>query len=277
MRMKKQAALFFFLWFCPAAGVSAAAEAFSVPAPGMALSAPSGAPMPHRVRRVVLDAGHGGKDSGAVSPHGLKEKRLTLEMARKVKAVLEARGMEVVMTRDSDRFIPLAERARIANIREADFFVSIHANASETPSLRGFEVYYLSEATNDSELAVERAENSAVRFESAPPAPSKQLKTIFWDLRESENRRESLHIAQNVMDAVGGSMDIAARRVRTANFFVLKWTECPAVLVEMGYLTNGQDERRLRSRAYKMELAQAIVDGIWRHKTEYEATNGFTQ
>jgi N-acetylmuramoyl-L-alanine amidase len=235
------------------------------------------APVYHRIRRVVIDAGHGGTDTGAVSSRGLKEKRVVLDVARKVKKLLEARGLEVVMTRNSDVFIPLSERTQLANKQGADFFVSIHANASLTRSLQGFEIYYLSEATDDAALALERAENSVIRFESTPPKPSKELKTIFWDLRESENRRESLQLAERVMDAVGASVTIAARRIRSANFYVLKWTECPAILIETGYLTNRPDERRLRDPVYKRRLAESIVEGIWRYKIEYETTNGFTR
>lgn len=243
----------------------------------LAVSERLSVPIYHKIRRVVIDAGHGGEDTGAVSPHGLREKRVVLDVARKVKWALEAGGLEVVMTRNSDVFIPLSGRAQTANKQAADFFVSIHANASLTRSLQGFEIYYLSEATDDAALAVERAENSVLRFESAHQAPSKQLKTIFWDLRESENRRESLYIAQHVMNAVSASVEVAAQRIRSANFYVLKWTECPAILIETGYLTNKPDERRLRDPAYKQRLAEAIVEGIWTYKREYEATNGFTR
>ncbi len=234
-------------------------------------------PAYHRIRRVILDAGHGGMDSGAISPYGLKEKHVVLEIAKKVKKALEAQGLEVVMTRNSDIFIPLAERAEIANKQSADFFVSIHANASLTRSLQGFEIYYLSEATDDAALALERAENSALRFEVVHPLSSKGLKTIYWDLRESENRKESLRMAGQIMNSVTGSVKVSAARVRSANFYVLKWTECPAILIEMGYLTNKQDERKLRNPVYKQHLASAIVEGIGRYKMEYEATNGFTQ
>ena len=226
-------------------------------------------PVSHTIHKVVLDAGHGGEDMGAISPWGLKEKNVVLDVTRRVKELLEARGLEVVMTRDSDVFIPLAGRAAIANRTEADFFVSIHANASPSRSLDGFEIYYLSEATDDAALALERAENSTLRFDPVSKRSlSKDAQRIFWDLRESENRKESLKIAERMMDIVAGSLKTGARRIRTANFYVLKWTECPAVLVETGYLTNRQDEKLLRSPIYKKELAQAIVAGIWKYKEE---------
>jgi N-acetylmuramoyl-L-alanine amidase len=245
---------------------------------GQPVSAPARSlPPVHRIHKVVIDAGHGGEDFGAISPEGLREKQVVLDIAQRVRRSLEARGLEVVMTRNSDVFIPLAERARIANKTKADFFVSIHANASLSRSLRGFEVYYLSEATDDAALALERAENSVLRLESAHAGFDKGLKTIFWDMHESENRKESLQIAEQVKGSVTGAVSTAAQRIRTANFYVLKWTECPAVLVETGYLTNRQDERLLHSPVYRAQMAEAVVDGILNYRKVYESTDGFTR
>ncbi len=230
-----------------------------------------------RIRKVIVDAGHGGKDPGAESSHGLKEKRLVLEIARKVKEELAARGIEVVMTRNSDVFIPLAGRADIANTSGADFFISIHANASTSRALNGFEVYHLSEATDDIALAAQRAENSVVHYESTFAANTdKNLKTILWDLRESQNRKESMKAAEDVAAAVSHSLDVGEKRIRGANFYVLKWTECPSILVELGYLTNREDELKLRNARHKSELARLIVEGFLEYKKEFERTNGFT-
>ncbi len=232
----------------------------------------------HFIRKVVLDAGHGGKDTGAVSPNGLREKRVVLEIVRKVKKGLEAAGIEVVMTRSADVFIPLSERAHIANKSGAELFVSIHANASTSRSLDGFEVYTLSEATDDQALAVERAENSVIRFEpTARAALSEDLEAILWDLKETQNRKESIRMASHITDQVSGSVAVAARRQRSANFYVLKWTECPAVLVELAYLSNRADERKLRNAEYKNGIAEAIVRGLLQYKQEFEHTNGFTE
>ncbi len=245
--------------------------------PSQAISK-SQAPVQHRIRRIVVDAGHGGKDPGAQSSSGLNEKRLVLDVARKVRDELERQGIEVIMTRDSDVFIPLPGRAEIANRCGADLFVSIHANASKTRTLRGFEVYTLSEATDDFALAVERSENSVMRFESdQPKILNNQLKTILWDLRETANRSESLKLAQFVSSNVDKRVEISAKRVKSANFYVLKWTECPSALVEIGYITNRYDLRHLQNPAYKREMAQAIALGILAYKQQFEATNGYTQ
>ena len=231
-----------------------------------------------RIQKVIVDAGHGGKDPGASSSRGLKEKGLVLEIARKVKEGLEARGLEVIMTRNADVFIPLSERAQIANKNGADFFISIHANASTSASLDGFEIYYLSEATDDAALALERAENSVIQYErTSPRGLSKDLKTILWDLKESQNRKESIQASRQVMDSVSQVVDTGPKRLRSANFYVLKWTECPAILVELGYITNARDEKKLRTPAYKTALADALVEGFWAYKEEFERTEGFTQ
>ena len=235
------------------------------------------APGVHRIQRIVIDPGHGGRDYGAINRRGTVEKKLVLEIARMVRDELKKQGLEVIMTRNSDLFIPLAQRAHIANKKEADFFVSIHANASESHSLQGFEVYYLSEATDDLALAVQRAENSVLKFETAKADTSNdRLKTILWDLKETENRRESVKIARFVTDSVTQSVSVSDHRIRSAQFYVLKWTECPVVLVETGYITNDEDENHLNSPSYRRQLAQGIVQGLLNYKAEFERTDGFT-
>ena len=219
----------------------------------------------HGIRRIMLDAGHGGADPGAVSAEGFQEKGVALDIAQRVRKALLERGLEVRMTRDSDIFIPLSDRASMANALDTDFFVSIHANASPTPHLRGFEIYHLSEEADDLALALRRSGNSSL------------TEAILWDLRETENRKESLNLAAQVMASVSGPLESMPQRIRPAEFYVLKWTECPAVLVETGYLSNIQDERLLRSPIYRNKVTQAIVDGIWKFKMDYEATNGFTK
>ncbi len=231
----------------------------------------------HRLQRIVIDAGHGGKDLGAVSLRGIHENDLVLEIARQVRDGLRESGIEVVLTRDSDRFVPLPLRAKVANKKNADLFISIHANASTSKALKGFEVYSLSEATDDNALALERAENSPLRLVGARVAEDNvRLRTVLWGLRERENRRESVRLSSDIGNAALRSIPIAARRMRTANFYVLKWTECPSVLVEIGYLSNHQDENKLLSKRYQRGLSSAIVKGILKFKDRFDRSNGFT-
>lgn len=220
----------------------------------------------HRIRKIVIDAGHGGQDFGAISPWGVKEKDLTLQIANQIRERLERAGLQVVMTRDADVYVPLSERAYTTNKEKADLFVSVHANASSANSLKGFEVYYLSEAVDDVALAVSRSEDA-----------SGELQAVLWDLKESENRRQSIRVANAVTAAVQHAVEISNSRIRAAKFYVLKWTDCPSVLVETGYLTNREDEKRLESGTYQEDLAQGVARGILDYKDEFEKTDGFTR
>lgn len=244
------------------------------------VSAPAQAIVPVRItlpRKIVVDAGHGGHDSGALGPGGAMEKHVALDVAREVARQLEALGFEAVLTRDTDTFLSLERRAATANVTKADVFVSIHANASTTRSLRGFEVYSLSEEADDEAIAMRRAEMSAPFFRTADPRPANGLKTILWDLRQAENRRESICAAHCIADVAGGEALAATRRLRSAQFYVLKWTECPAVLVEIGYLSNPQDARLLRSPYYRKRMAKAIAQGLAAYRTMFQETEGFTK
>ena len=203
---------------------------------------------------------------------------MVLEVAKSLRDELRKEGIEVILTRSYDVFIPLARRAAIANKKAADLFVSIHANASLTTSLKGFEVYYLSEATDDTALALERAENSVLHLESAEwDAPSKDLKAIVWDMKEAENRKESLKLSRWITDSVENFAGVSTHRIKAAQFYVLKWAECPAVLVELGYLTHPLEEKKLNNPLYKQELVRGIAKGLLEYKAEFEKTDGFTK
>ncbi len=227
------------------------------------------------IQTIVVDAGHGGRDNGAVSPGGLLEKDVNLEFARRVRDGLVGTGVSVILTRDRDTFVPLPVRTQVANEKRADLFVSIHANASESRSLKGFEICYLSDPSTDHAEAVRRAESlSGVTRTEAIRESDSYLKAALWDLKDAENRRDALHLAGSIGDMAQHSVPIGAKRLRTANFYVLKWTECPAVLVELAYLSNRSDESKLRSERYRRRMAAAIVDGILKFKREYERSPG---
>lgn len=256
----------------PSPAQSEASPAVSLPFFGTIAKA--GAVWTPGVKTVVVDAGHGGKDYGAISKRGTREKDVNLAVAKYLKHYLEERGLRVIMTRDSDVFIPLPVRAKIANKKKADFFVSIHANASTSDSLKGFEVYYLSEATDDYALALERAENSERLSPSLNRFDlSNSLKTIYWELLEFSNRRQSLSMADFIQKEVRRNANVGPQRIKEAQFYVLKWTECPSVLIETGYLTNKDDEARLAQDGYRQVLARAFADGIMAYKQQIEKSN----
>jgi N-acetylmuramoyl-L-alanine amidase len=177
-------------------------------------------PTPKARLTVVVDAGHGGQDPGTLASGNLQEKDINLSVARKVAALLEQRGIGVIMTRSQDRFIELEERAAIANQHNADLFVSIHSDSAPNRSVEGFTVYVSRAASPDSRQAAQAILRS--------------------------------------MSATGSDN----HGVREADYRVLVNTTCPAVLVELGYLSNAADARRLGDNSFQNRLAQAITDGI---------------
>jgi N-acetylmuramoyl-L-alanine amidase len=220
---------------------------------------------------VVIDAGHGGVDHGAESPGGLKEKQVALAIARELAEVLRADGgFEVRLTRDSDVLVPLAERARMANRWREDggpgrpaLFVSIHANAHERQGARGVETYFLSEALTDEARRVAARENDAQRFEEGRGADA-GLAFILNDLRRNLYLRESSEGAALFQRRLVAIHDGPDRGVKQAGFVVLEGAFMPAVLVELGFITNPRDEAMLASGAYQRlaarELAAAVGD-----------------
>ncbi|MFA6320489.1 MAG: N-acetylmuramoyl-L-alanine amidase [Candidatus Omnitrophota bacterium] len=231
------------------------------------------------IKTIVLDPGHGGNDPGAIGRRlHIKEKNLTLQLARKIKSLLEEAGIKVIMTRDSDVFIPLPRRSEIANKSGADIFVSVHINASRSRLMRGFECYYLSNATDDNARALEAFENSSLKMDEAASAQhSRPLDKTLWDMTLTENRLESAELASYICDSINDSLAIGNRGIRSARFYVLKHTNIPAVLVEAGYISNRYEELKLKDPDFLGRLAESIAQGILRYKREYEKTEGFTR
>jgi len=237
------------------------------------------APISHRIHTIntiVIDPGHGGKDPGAVGKYGLKEKNLVLDIAKILKKELEANGIKVILTRDRDVFIPLGRRADIANKAEADFFVSVHANAFRSRRIKGFEIYYLSEATDDHARALAAAENASLEYEEESFYKSTECIDV-WGLELDENRRESRELAQSICYTVSRRLAVRNRGVKSARFYVLKGACMPAVLVEVGFISNASDASSLKSPYYRKKMAESIAGGVLSYKREYEKTNGFTE
>lgn len=217
--------------------------------------------------RVLVDAGHGGHDTGAVSPRGILEKQVALDIARRLARELKDRGAEVRMTRDEDHFVTLDDRARMAAEMKADLFVSVHANASPSPDLRGFEIYRLSDTAGLEEVALRRAAKPTEQLERPErfAEPGESVKAVYWDLVATENRRRAAETASAMKAPLERDGLAPVCRLRTADFRVLKWSESPALLLETGYLTNRDDERKLRSPIYRGRLARTVADLLAGH------------
>src|SRR5262245_24320868 len=224
------------------------------------------------LRTIVIDAGHGGHDPGATGPTGLMEKELVLDVTRRVaKLVADQLGVKILLSRDGDHFVPLRDRTSYANRERADLFVSIHANAHRVVASEGVETYFLSsEATDNASRQVAALENSVVQLEkpTAGRAASRSdvVKTILWDLAQSEFQWESSRLAETVLDSMTQSLKIANRGVKQAGFYVLGGAAMPAILIEIGFVSNPKEERRLKETRYRDEIARAILAGLSEYK-----------
>ncbi len=226
------------------------------------------------IRTIVVDAGHGGSETGARGPGGMLEKEVTLDVARKLQMALARRlGVKVILTRESDRQISLDERTAIANHNRADLFLSIHANASAVKDARGAETYFLSyQATDEDARTLAAEENKSAGDRS--PAGSSNLKMVLWDLAQSQYLAESSELAEMIQANLNELCRIESRGVKQAPFRVLMGATMPAVLVEIGFVTNSDEEKRLKDGAYRERIAEAIVDSVAAFKDRTEKREG---
>lgn len=230
---------------------------------------------PDRFDVVVLDAGHGGHDEGAVGPTGLREKTLALDVTRRLARKLVERGLHVVLTRRDDRFLSLEERTAVANDARADLFVSIHANASTSRSPRGIETYFASlESTDADALRVAERENTALGAKAPTAAADDPLAAILGDLIETEHLQESSEFAKLAEDALSPSADDRSRGVKQAPFVVLLGVRMPSTLVEIGFVTHPGEEAQLRRDARKNAIAEALARAILEFGRRYDARRG---
>jgi N-acetylmuramoyl-L-alanine amidase len=225
------------------------------------------------LRLVVLDAGHGGHDPGAIGPSGVMEKDVVLDVTRRVARMAgDGLGIKVALTRSADVFVPLRDRTNFANKQRADLFVSIHANAHPRAVSEGVETYFLSSEASDSEARQTAAiENGVVQLES--PASRQRgdlLKSILWDLAQSEFQQESSFMAETVLDSMTQSLKLVNRGVKQAGFYVLGGAAMPAILIEVGFLTNRKEEKKLATAEYREAVARAIYAGLAEYKRRYD-------
>jgi len=232
-----------------------------------------------RFDTVVIDAGHGGDDHGAAGPGGLLEKDLVLDVAKRLAARLRDQGLRVVMTRESDRAVPLAGRTVAANAAGGDLFLSIHANAAPSRKARGIETYFASlEATDEAARSLASRENAAFReAAAAPEAGGDALGAILGDLIESEHFRDSDEFARLAHGELSAIDPVPARGVKQAPFTVLMGVEMPATLVEIGFITNPQEERALGRAERQDEIAAALERAVREFARRHDARRGFAE
>lgn len=221
-------------------------------------------------RRVVIDPGHGGHDPGAVGPSGLYEKDVVLDIALKLKEILLTDPLnEVFLTRETDRFISLEERTAMANRKNADFFVSIHANANPVKRVKGIETYLLNWTSDEEAMRVAARENKiSLKKMREMHRQMDTLGMILNDLSRDSKRNDSIKLANYIQQSIVTtlnnefnykSIDLG---VKQALFYVLFGARMPSVLVEVSFISNPQEEQLLSNESYRMRIAKAIAKGL---------------
>ena len=220
-----------------------------------------------KIRRIVLDPGHGGKDPGAIGPTGLKEKEVTLAIAKELARLLRREGLEVYLTRKDDRFIPLDRRAEIANQLKGDIFLSIHANAGFSRKAGGIETFFNSRYSYGKGAEEVAARENAAFGSTATP---EEVRAIVWDLIQDQYRAESNELSHSIQRYLVQATNLEDRGVKSARFYVLRGAAMPAALVEVGFISNPWEERLLKRDSFRKKVALGIFRGLMDYIREYQ-------
>jgi N-acetylmuramoyl-L-alanine amidase len=253
----------------PAAGAPVAQQPEPSAAPPPDVGAPLTAPRP-ALQAIVIDPGHGGDDSGAKGAGGTLEKQLTLDVARRIKTLVEARlGVRVILTREDDRHVGPDERAALANNSKADLLLSIHANAALASSLSGAEVYYLS-LDREGQEARRAAESESVSL-PVLGGGTRTIDVIRWDLAQASHIESSATLATFLSEELRGSVPMSPRGTQQAPMRVLVGANMPAALIEIAYLTNASQEKQVVTSEFQTSVTQAIYTAILRFRGYLES------
>lgn len=230
------------------------------------------------LKTIVIDPGHGGEDTGAVGPSGIKEKDINLAIATRLKKLLaEKTNAIVILTRTDDRFIPLDERTNIANKNEADLFISIHTNASYRKGADGVETYFLSfEASDEDAKRTVAFENAVVSLEKKTEIKnSDDLKAILMDMAQTSVLNDSSQLADIIQENLCKVLKGENRGIKQAPFIVLAGAAMPAVLVEVGFISNADEEKRLTAGETQETIAEAIFKSVMRFEDILKTKMGY--
>jgi len=213
---------------------------------------------------VVIDPGHGGEEIGAIGSNGTLEKEITLQIAKKLKTAVEKNGdVKAFLTRHSDIYLPLEKRAEIANNQGGDLFISIHTNASKARSARGAETYFMSLEATDQEAEL-LAEKENVDNRNTPPFSEEKsdLQLILWDMAQSAYLNESAKLAEMIQSHLNEQINLENRGIKQAPFVVLMGVAMPAVMVEVAFITNPDEEAKLRTNHFQNKAVDALAESI---------------
>lgn len=223
-----------------------------------------------RVHVIVIDAGHGGKDRGTMASRGMDEKKIVLDVAKRLRTLLEGAGIKVIMTRDTDDFISLPERTIIAARSGADLFVSIHVNSNQDHAVNGLLVYYLAPISRKVMDEGQRKENEHIFLKSLSADDSTTLQAVVTDMMDTYKSAQSQKLAKSIVREARGEPEVKVRGdgIRICHFFVVRNTLIPAVLVETGFLSNAQEHNKLISPFYRQKMAEIIARGVLDYANE---------
>ena len=223
---------------------------------------------------IVLDAGHGGKDSGTIGKQGTKEKDITLDITKRLGSLIEKNTrIKTYYTREEDIFIPLLERTQFANEKTGKLFISIHANANHNRKVSGFETYLLRPGKTEDAISVASRENSVINLEEHNKNSYKKLEgtnLIMATMAQSMFMKESEDLASLIQVEIGKRIQSKNRGVKQAGFYVLVGASMPNVLVEVGYLSNRKEEKLLLKKSYRQKIAEGIYEAIIQFKQSRE-------
>jgi N-acetylmuramoyl-L-alanine amidase len=223
---------------------------------------------------IVLDAGHGGHDPGAIGPNGVREKDITLAIAKRVKRLLEKNiEARIVMTRDSDRYLSPRERTQLANAAQGKIFISIHCNSNLSRRVNGTTTYILGPARSEEALEVARRENAVIKYDpdSSSYAGEGDESFILAAMAQSAFNRESEDFAAMIQEEICAGIKLPDRGVKQAGFYVMVGASMPNILVETAFLSNPREEGLLSDAGFQQDIAEAIFNGIKRFKEKYES------
>lgn len=219
-------------------------------------------------KSIIIDPGHGGKDPGAIGRSGLKEKDVALDVSKRLAKKIEKNlGIKTILTREEDVFIKLQDRTKFANTNEGSLFVSIHVNAAESRQAQGFETYFLSTTKNENAIRVAARENSVLELEGEAQT-LKNEDLIRATIAQAAFVQQSEKLAALIQKEIGKGVESKNLGVKQAGFYVLMGASMPNVLVELGFISNAQEEKKLKSSQYREALATAIYRAI----EEYQKT-----
>lgn len=230
------------------------------------------------IRTIVIDPGHGGKDPGAVGPGGTMEKDVTLKIARQLRDLLKKKKeIKVFLTRESDVFVTLADRTKMANNRNADLFISLHVDAlpgaqKKRETTKGYKVYFLSQAKNEYDKLAAMRENAVIEFEEKPQNYN-ALKNVLVDLAGNEYLRESQDLSILIDRQLEASLSKKIARLQLgigqANFWVLNGAYMPSILIESGFISNPSEEKVISEKSFQKDLANALYEAVMKFTEKY--------